>query len=245
MKTLPDISYGPLPTQLIDLYLPEGDEFDLYIHFHGGGLESGSRRVFDPFPLFLTRRGVALASVEYRMFPDAAYPDFLEDAALAVAYIKNTVKGIKRLFVGGASAGGYISMMLCFDKRWLSAVGVSPTDIAGFFHDAGQPTKHFNLLKYSGLDSRRVIVDDTAPLYHIGAEAYPPMRFTVSDKDLPGRLEQTRLVIATLRHFGISEDKISLDIRGGHHCHYCEAMLDGQSLYGQMIMDFIDWIKRQ
>ena len=61
-------------------------------------------------------------------------------------------------------------MMLCFDKRYLQSVGLSNDDIAGYWHDAGQPTSHFNVLKYSGKDSRRVIVDETAPLYFIGLE---------------------------------------------------------------------------
>ena len=76
-------------------------------------------------------------------------------------------------------------MMLCFDRRWLAVHGLSPMDFSGFIHDAGQPTAHFTVLKYRGIDSRRVIVDETAPLYHIGVdETYPPMRFLVSDHDM-------------------------------------------------------------
>ena len=100
-------------------------------------------------------------------------------------------------------------MMLCFDRRWLSAVGIDLSEISGYFHDAGQPTAHFNVLKYSGVDRRRVIVDETAPLYHIGVEeSYPKMAFIVSDNDMKNRYEQTMLVLGTLRHFGYDMDKV-------------------------------------
>ena len=58
------------------------------------------------------------------------------------------------------------------------------------------------MLKYSGEDSRRVIVDESAPLYHIGTQKeHSPMRFIVSDNDMENRLEQTELVLSTLKHF--------------------------------------------
>ena len=40
MRTYQNIAYGKLPEQLVDLYLPDSQEFDLLVWFHGGGLES-------------------------------------------------------------------------------------------------------------------------------------------------------------------------------------------------------------
>lgn len=246
MRKYLDIPYGTDEMQKLDLWLPDAEEFDLYIHLHGGGFERGSRKVGPSFPEYLTKRGVGLASVEYRMYPDAKYPDFIEDAASAAAWVKNNMGGYgkcRRIFLGGSSAGGYLSMMLCFDKRWLQAVGMEPMDIAGFFHDAGQPTAHFNLLKYGGTDPRRIIVDETAPLYHIGADPqYPPMRFIVSDNDMKNRYEQTMLVLSTLKHFEYDQSRISLELRHGTHTHYTRPDMktaEGESLYGEMIHSFI------
>ena len=93
-------------------------------------------------------------------------------------------------FVGGFSVGGYISQMLCFQSSFLEKHGISPTDITGFIHDAEQPTTHFRILSTSGEDSRRVIVDERAPLYYIGRDAaYPPMLIIVSDNDMTNRYE--------------------------------------------------------
>ena len=76
-------------------------------------------------------------------------------------------------------------------------------DISGYVHDSGQPTAHFNVLKEKGMDFRRVIVDETAPLYFVGLEKeYPPMLFIVADQDMENRYEQTVLVLSTMDHFG-------------------------------------------
>lgn len=251
MRKIHDIAYGEHDMQKLDLWLPDGEEFDLYVHLHGGGIVNGSRKTYESFPEYLTKRGIGLCSVEYRMYPDAKYPDFIRDAAAATAFIKEHIGEYGRcgrIFLGGSSAGGYISMMLCFDKRWFSDVGMKPTDIAGYFHDAGQPTAHFNVLKHdAGVDSRRVIIDETAPLFHIGVDPeYSPMRFIVSDNDMKNRYEQTMLVLSTLKHFEYDGSKISHVVMNGTHCNYCreERVTDsGENLFGSMIYDFISSVE--
>ena len=107
------------------------------------------------------------------------------------------------------------------------------------FHDAGQPTKHFTVLKYAGEDSRRIIVDETAPLYHVGkAEKYAPMRFIVSDNDIDGRYEQILLVLSTLRHFG--HTNFDYKLMHGTHCHYCDIVSPVKGILGKMVLDFIE-----
>ena len=243
MKTIENISYGNLDSvQKIDLYLPDGAASSMFVYFHGGGLVGGNKNSADVFAPYLTSRGIAIASANYRMYPDAEYPDFICDAAQAVAWTNEYMRkelGGERLYIGGSSAGGYLSMMLCFDKRYLDSVGLDNSKVAGYFHDAGQPTAHFNVLKYADIDPRRIIVDETAPLYYVGLEKeYPPMRFVVSDNDMKNRYEQTMLMLSTLSHFGYQNfDHI---VMHGKHCEYCGKIdNDGESVFGQMIYDFV------
>ena len=165
----------------LDIHLPEREEFDLFVYFHGGGLESGNKTMHPSFSEYLTANGVAVVSADYRMYPTAKYPEFIDDAARCVAYVKEHVSEWGRcegIYVGGSSAGGYLSQMLCFDESYLGAYGVCVFDIAGFLHDAGQPTTHFNVLRERGMDTRRIVVDEAAPLYFVGCrEKNPPMLF--------------------------------------------------------------------
>jgi len=248
MKEIKNIAYGTHDACLLDLYLPEETHFPVFIYFHGGGLTSGSRAGVNTFLHELISHGIAVASADYRMYPDANYPDFIEDTAKAVAWVKTHIGEYGKcdgIFVGGSSAGGYLSMMLCFDEHYLTAEGVSPSDIAGYVHDAGQPTAHFNVLKYKGIDPRRIIVDESAPLFHIGrSEHYPPMHFIVSDNDMKNRYEQTMLVLSTLKHFEL-DATVSHTVMHGTHCAYCSVKKDvraenGEYAFGVIIRDFIE-----
>lgn len=228
----------------LDLYLPENDTFDVFVYFHGGGLVSGSREGVDVFAKTLAKNNIATASVDYRMYPDAKFPEFIEDCACSIRWLKDNLQTYgkcNRFFVGGSSAGGYLSMMLCFDEKYLKAVGMLPTDIAGYIHDAGQPTSHFNVLKELGKDSRRLIVDETAPMYFVGLqEKYSPMLFIVSDEDMFARYEQTALMVKTLEHFG-HKDNVYLRILHGKHCEHTKKVdEDGEGVLGKIINDFID-----
>jgi len=247
MRLTKDVPYGPGDDQRLDLYLPDGAEArDLFLYFHGGGLNSGSKEWGKGMARYLCERGIAVASADYRMMPSHAYPDFLCDAALASAFCRDWLKsrGGGRLFLGGSSAGCYLTMMLCFDGRWLGEVGVKGSEIAGYLHDAGQPTAHYNVLAHRGEDSRRVIVDDTAPLYHVkGGMTLPPMHFVVSDDDLPGRYAQTMLLIETLRIFGHTAPQVTLEVRHGTHCHYTGAVDEnGDSELGKLAYAFLQRI---
>lgn len=247
MKQIKDISYGEFSMQKLDLFLPECNcnEFSIFVYFHGGGLEGGDKSDFNLAAEYLANHGTAVVSANYRMYPAAVYPEFIRDAAEVVAWVNNHIAEYGKcrgIFVGGSSAGGYLSMMLCFDKRYLAPYGISPGDIAGFVHDAGQPTCHFNVLREQGIDSRRVIVDEAAPLFHIGKDPdYPPMVFIVSDSDMENRYEQTQLLLSTMKHFGYNSSKYSLKLMHGSHCHYVNlADKNGESSFGKIINNFIE-----
>lgn len=246
MQVYNDLFYGEHAAQKLDLYLPE-HACGMLVYFHGGGLTGGDKDGSVFFAPYLAEHGIAVATANYRMYPEARYPDFIEDAASAVAWAKNYAKEhleCDRLYVGGSSAGAYLSMMLCFDRRYLSALGVDAFDVSGYFHDAGQPTAHFTVLKKSGLDPRRVIVDETAPLYYVGLEkSYPPMRFIVSDQDIRGRYEQTMLMLSALSDFQYSD--FDHAVMHGKHCAYWnQADENGESRLGRMILDFIRCVEK-
>ena len=243
MKVYQDIPYTKTghPSQVLDLWLPEAESFPVFIYFHGGGLEAGTKDASACAEDY-TKNGVALVSAEYRMYPEAVYPEFLRDAAAAVAWVKNHIGEYgecKGIFVGGSSAGGYITQMLCFDPKYLTPYGIDPDSLAGYVMDAGQPTTHYNVMRERGLDPRRVVIDAAAPIYHIaGGRDYAPMEILVSEKDIPNRLEQTQLLLGTMRHFGCNMDKVTYKYMAGcSHCNYRDE--NGRYLLPDIVCEFI------
>ena len=97
------------------------------------------------------------------------------------------------------------------------------------------------MLEYSGIDSKRVIIDETAPIYHIGVdEKYSPMLFIVSDNDMQNRYEQTMLTLSTLKHFGHEGDSVKLVVMHGKHCQYTrEHDENGDVVFGKIVVDYI------
>lgn len=239
MRFIGDVCYGKAahPEQYLDIYLPDLKSFKVFLYMHGGGMEAGDKSKSKEVGEYLAKNGIAFVSINYRMYPQAVYPQFILDAAEAVAWVyKNigeygTCEGI---YIGGSSAGGYLSMMLCFDSKYLAPYKIPEGVIKGYVHDAGQPTTHFNVLRERGIDPKRIIVDEAAPLYHIGKDKeYLPMIFIVSDNDMPNRYEQTQLVLSTLRHYGYDEDKIQYKLMHGTHCHYSK-----KEEFGKIVCEF-------
>lgn len=248
LQILKNIVYNTETGMILDIYLPEGETRASFLYMHGGGLVGGSHETAaQAFAPYLTSHGIAVFAIRYRFLTEAPYPACVEDAAAAVAFAKT--EGVKytkceKLFVGGSSAGGYLSMMLCFDGRFLARHGLTPLDMEGFIHDAGQPTCHFNELKHRGIDPRRVIVDERAPLYHVGTAAgYPPMFFIVSDDDMKNRYEQTKLMVSTLHHFECDASKITMQVMHGRHCQYNARIdEDGNPAFGKLILSFVETV---
>lgn len=243
MKKILDIHYGQDELQTFDVYLPDAESFPVFIYFHGGGLEEGDKTHYNDLCEYFAKCGVAVVNANYRMYPKAKYPEFLEDAAEVVAQAFNNMKrygNVEGIYVGGSSAGGYISQMLCFNRQLLAAYELSPMDVSGFVLDAGQPTCHYNILRERKIDTRRVIVDDSTALYHIGEDSeYPKMFIIVSDDDIPNRYEQTQLMLSTLKQFG-HEDKITYKLMHGKHCEYVSKKDEnGDFVFGKMVCEFI------
>ena len=232
----------------LKLLLPEEESFSLFVYFHGGGLEHGTNGGCEVFAETLCKSGVGVATVNYRMYPNAKFPDYIEDCAAAVAWCFKNISSYgkcDKIYAGGSSAGGYISMMLQFDNKYLQKYDIKSEDLAGYIHDAGQPTTHFNVIsKEYGLDGRRVMIDERAPIYHICEDKnYSPMLIIVSDNDMENRYEQTQLLISTLKHFGY-EDKVSYKLMNGTHCAYVyKKDEDGEGVLGKLVAEFVKKIE--
>ena len=72
MKIIRDIPYAQESVaQQLDVYIPEGTVNKVFLYFHGGGLERGDKVKGERFADYLTDRGIAVVSANYRMYPEA------------------------------------------------------------------------------------------------------------------------------------------------------------------------------
>ena len=163
----------------LDLVHPIGlKDFPTVVWFHGGGLKAGSRSV----PTGLQKKGLAVVAVNYRLHPQVSAPTYIEDAAASVAWTLTHIAEYggdpKRVFVSGHSAGGYLTSMIGYDKRWLVKHGVDADDLAGLIPYSGHTITHFTVRAERGIDGKQPIIDDLAPLFHVRKDAPPTLLVT-------------------------------------------------------------------
>ncbi len=177
-----DIVYAPGPRGKLDVYQPRharpGEPIAVF--FYGGSWQSGDKGFYRFVGAELAARGIVTVIPDYRVYPQARYPDFLRDNASAVAYVKRHAAewgaDPAELFLIGHSAGAYDAVMLGVDRRWLAAEGLDPrADLAGVIGLAGPydflPLRDATLKIIFGPEDRR---RDTQPIAHVDGRA-PPM----------------------------------------------------------------------
>jgi acetyl esterase/lipase len=137
-------AYAGGPRNGVDLYAPRPIRpgAPIVVFFYGGGWEDGRRDMYRFVGATLAMHGVVAVIPDYRIYPDARFPDFIEDGAQAVAWAR--AHGVAhggdpaRLFLMGHSAGAQIATLLSLDSTWLAALGMDPArDIAGTIGLAG------------------------------------------------------------------------------------------------------------
>lgn len=148
------VPYGPLPRQRLDIYRPKGGYTKAVIlYLYGGGWVSGARWYYRLFGRMMAARGYAVVVPDYHLYPNARYPAFVEDAALAFKWTHDHAAQLggssARLFVMGHSAGAHISALLALDPRHLARHGLKPSHIRGVVGLAGPYT--LDPMKWKGL----------------------------------------------------------------------------------------------
>jgi acetyl esterase/lipase len=114
-----EVAYAPLSaSQRLDLYLPEGPgPFPLVINIHGGGFWQGDKEMLSPELLEALRaRGIAVATINYRLTTEARFPAAIEDAKAAVRFLRANAARYRldprRFVVFGQSAGGNLAALI-------------------------------------------------------------------------------------------------------------------------------------
>lgn len=104
-------------SQLLDIYLPGGNgPFPLMVFIHGGGWMNGDKGNGDGFPLDLNPRGIAVASINYRLSGEAIFPAQIQDCKAAIRFLRANASKYKidpeRIGVMGESAGAHLALMV-------------------------------------------------------------------------------------------------------------------------------------
>ena len=184
-------------------FVEGGQDRPVIVWFHGGGPTGGKKRT----PKELLKKDYVVVSVGYRLYPDAQVREIIDDAAAAVAWVVSNIGryggSIRKIYLAGHSAGGYLVSMLGLDKQYLDRYGVDADAMAAIVPYSGQMITHFTERAARGIPQTRPVIDELAPLYHIRPDA-PPFLVITGGRDLEmvRRYEENAYFVEMMKYIG-------------------------------------------
>jgi len=185
-----DVAYGEGQRRTLDVYAPSKvpPGAPVVVFFYGGSWDSGDKALYRFVGSILAGQGMVAVIPDYRLFPEARWPAFVEDGARAVAWARDHAADYgadpSNLVLIGHSAGAYNAAALTYDARWLRAVGMDPArDVRAFVGLSGPydflPLKSDRLKTIFGPEAER---PDTQPINHVDGDE-PPALLLTGDND--------------------------------------------------------------
>ena len=120
LSILKNISYGPLPEQVLDIYKStetKNSNLPITILIHGGGFRFFSKDSHAAVAAELAKDDRLVFNLNYRLTPKHPYPAGLIDTITAYSWIIENAKkhggDLNNISIVGESAGGNFSLALC------------------------------------------------------------------------------------------------------------------------------------
>lgn len=127
-----DIAYGAHPRQRLDVYAPPNARgAPVVIFAHGGALVEGDKdrtpELYSNVCWCMTRHDIIGINLEYRLAPEARFPDVTRDVAMAVQWTRANIASHGgdpgKVFLMGHSAGALHVGSYAYDTRFHPAGG--------------------------------------------------------------------------------------------------------------------------
>ena len=218
----------------LDMYLPKSDKpTPLVVWIHGGAWQTGSKNACPA--LFLTEKGYAVASINYRLSQHAIFPAQIEDSKAAIRWLRANAKkynlDAEKLAVWGSSAGGHLVALLgtSGDVKELEGKGgnaeqssrvqcvvdfFGPTDFTKMGGNHDKPGSPESNLIGGAVSANAEKAAKADPITYVSKDD-PPFLIVHGDKDNTVPFNQSELLTAALKKAGVEVELIP--IKGGGH----------------------------
>ena len=241
-----DVAYGSAPLEQLDLCQPDGvtsSQLPGIVLIHGGSSTVGDKRAeFDvqgdtlvDLCMSLASQGFVVASINYRLAHANPWPAPVEDAQLAVRWLRAHAHELgmdaRRLCSVGLSSGAYLAVILGAFTKTLSGDRASqyadqssqvacvadfygPVDLAEWLKTSpDNQTEVFDLLSQATPLSNPALYREASPLYAI-TSASAPMLIVQGTTDTEVPEAQSRALEQALKRNHVVAQYISYN--GGH-----------------------------
>ncbi|MES2568479.1 MAG: alpha/beta hydrolase [Verrucomicrobiota bacterium] len=196
----------------MDLYVPKTvSPAPVVIWIFGGSWKFGSKgyhvNVRD-----LSRYGIAVAAIQYRLSATAPYPAQLEDCQAALRWLRTHGRSVgidpRRIGVSGESAGGHLAALLGTIEKTPRIRAVcslyAPTDLVSLGRQYADPERPSDIERLLGgpIEKKLKLAALASPVSHAGPSA-PPFLLIHGEQDRLVPLEQSLELQSRLLRSGI------------------------------------------
>lgn len=249
-QRIADIDYGAHDRQKLDIYLPidvaNNTASKTIVFFYGGSWESGHKEDYKFVAEALSSAGFIVVLPDYRVYPDVIFPDFVDDAARAVDWVKTNIAKHggdgNQVFVAGHSAGAHIAALLVLDKRYLAHYALRPGDLRGMIGLAGPydflPLKSDTLKTIFGPENQRW---QSQPIHFVDGNS-PPMLLLVGNNDLTVWPKNSRNLAAKIQE---NKGKVELvEFEGYGHVAMVSKLAKPLRGEGRLLNEIVTFIQQ-
>jgi len=248
----------------LDLFVPEGRKWPVFIFIHGGRLDSGDKclrvcgaDVYGNIGRFYASRGIGAALINYRLQPSVTWREQVQDVACATKWIHSNIEAYggdsSRIYLGGHSAGAHLAARVAVDPHALGQFGLSPEILSGVVAVSGAAfdltdTETYKLgYKLALYEARFRCGDPTdnwqrqaSPISFV-SRAAPPFLIIYAEGETKALQRQAQLLHAALREKGVRCDLVS--VPGQNHCRMVLTLSRADKKSAAAILDFIQGTK--
>jgi arylformamidase len=235
-----DVAYGPSEYHRLDIYLPipasdtaasgGRTQWPIFVFLHGGGFREGDPTLYGYLAEPYLERGIAFASLGYRLTPASYLPETFTDVEDAltwsVAELPSRGIDVDRLALGGHSAGAILSSHMAVRDDWQAPRGL-PRDLikvavpVSGIYDFGDPSER---QEFFTSDADRTAA---SPLLRLSAAPRPMLVAFGSDENQPRYGTDSRRLVDAVRERGVRADL--LELAGMTHADTADALGDASS----------------
>ncbi len=114
-----------------------GIKMPVILNIHGGGFVKGDKNYRKSYSSFWAERGYFVFNINYRLAPEAQFPEFINDAVDGLNYLAELQKfytnlDLDKIIVMGDSSGGYLASYLtavAYDEELTATLGIHKCEL--------------------------------------------------------------------------------------------------------------------
>ena len=262
-QVLRDISYrdgSDDEKHRLDLFLPQGTDWPVLVFIHGGGLNSGDKAlrvggadVYGNIGRFYAAQGIGVVLINYRLQPQVSWREQVQDVAHAMSWTWSHLEtygaNIRRMFVGGHSAGAYLAARVALDPAPLAGLGLSPRILSGVIAVSGagfdlSDSKTYELghrlcdyeARFRCGDPTENWKGEASPITYVAPGA-PPFLILYAEGESKSLQRQSQRLHEALSRHGVRSDLVV--VPGENHCRIVLTLSRSDKTSAPAIVHFV------